>query len=125
MPTILVVDDEPAIRMFVSQVLEQNGFSVLTAHDGADAISISQLHPGKIELLITDVRMPRVDGPTLVRTLSEDGPGMPVLFMSGHCEPSELDQFETYEFLAKPFSIEMLLRAVRTMLSDLSCQLVN
>jgi two-component system, cell cycle sensor histidine kinase and response regulator CckA len=125
MPTILVVDDEPGIRMFVSQILEQNGFSVLTAPDGADAISISQSHQGEIGLVITDVRMPNVDGLTLAQALLEEDPNMPVLFMSSHYDASLMDQFEGSEFLAKPFSVDRLLEAVRTMLGELSLQLVN
>jgi two-component system, cell cycle sensor histidine kinase and response regulator CckA len=125
MPTILVVDDEPGIRMFVSQILEQNGFSVLTAHDGADAILLSQSYPGEIELVITDVRMPNVDGPTLVRTIAADDPGIPVLFMSSHYDSSLIDEFEGSEFLAKPFSIDRLLEAVRMMLGEFSLRLVS
>lgn len=125
MPTILVVDDEPGIRMFVSQILEQNGFSVLTAPDGADAISISHKHQGEIGLVITDVRMPNVDGPALAQALSEEDPNIPVLFMSSHYDASLIDQFEGSEFLAKPFSVDRLLEAVRTMLGELSLQLVN
>jgi two-component system, cell cycle sensor histidine kinase and response regulator CckA len=118
MPTILVVDDEPGICMCISQILEKNGFSVLSALDGADALSISQSHQGEIGLLITDIRMPRVDGPTLVRALSANEPGLPVLFISSHFDPSLLDEFETPEFLAKPFSIDRLLEAVRNMLGE-------
>jgi two-component system, cell cycle sensor histidine kinase and response regulator CckA len=125
MPTILVVDDEPAIRMLVSQVLETNGFSVLTAQDGADAISVMQSHRGEIELLITDIRMPRVDGPALVRSLFQGECGIPVLFMSSEHDPSMLDQFETTGFLIKPFSVDRLLEAVRTILGELSLGLVN
>ena len=125
MPTILVVDDEPGIRMFVSQILEQSGFSVLTAPDGADAISISQSHQGEIGLVITDVRMPNVDGLALAQALLEDDPTMPVLFMSSHYDASLMDQFEGSEFLAKPFSVDRLLEAVKTMLGKLSLQLVN
>jgi two-component system, cell cycle sensor histidine kinase and response regulator CckA len=125
MPTILVVDDEPGIRMFVSQVLEQNGFTILTAHDGADAIAISQSHQGEIGLVITDVRMPVVDGPAFVRALSAYEPGVPVLFMSSYYDPEALDQFETSEFLAKPFSIDELLESVKALLPDLNLLLVN
>jgi two-component system, cell cycle sensor histidine kinase and response regulator CckA len=118
MPTILVVDDEPGICMLISQVLEQNGFSVLTAHNGVDAIAISQSRRGDLELVITDVRMPKGDGPTFARALSAAAPGIPVLFMSSQYDPAQLDQFETSEYLAKPFSIDGLLEAVRTLLPD-------
>ena len=125
MPTILVVDDEPAIRVFISQILEDNGFSVLTAHDGEDAMSVTLLHREHIGLLITDVRMPRVDGPSLARALSAEAIDIPVLFMSSYYDPSLLDQFESSEFLAKPFTVERLLDTVRTMLGEPSLQLVS
>jgi two-component system, cell cycle sensor histidine kinase and response regulator CckA len=125
MPTVLVVDDEPGICMLISQILEQNGFSVLVAHNGADAILISQSHQSEIGLVITDVRMPKVDGPTFVRGLFADAPEIPVLFMSDHCDPSDLDQFETSEFLAKPFSVAKLMEVVRTMLPEPDLHLVN
>jgi CheY-like chemotaxis protein len=125
MPTVLVVDDEPGICMLISQILEQNGFSVLVAHNGADAILISQSHQSEIELVITDVRMPKVDGPTFVRDLFADAPTIPVLFISDHCDPSDMDEFATSEFLAKPFSVEKLLEVVRTMLPEPDLHLVN
>jgi len=125
MPTILVVDDEPGIRMFISQILQDNGFSVLTAHDGEDAMSITLLHRGQIGLLITDVRMPRVDGPSLARALSAEDIDIPILFMSSYYDPSLLEQFGSSEFLAKPFTVERLLDTVRTMLGEPSLQLVS
>ena len=118
MPNILVVDDEPMICQFVAAALRQKGFSVLTAANGEEAIAVSHRHRGDIRLLITDVKMPVMDGPTLVRVLSEDAPGLPVLFMSAHCSSSDLEQFEGSEFLSKPFSVEKLLEEVRMLMAE-------
>lgn len=115
---ILIVDDEPIIRALLEVVLQQAGFRVLTAGSGGDAIAISQSHQGEIELLITDITLPGMNGWALARTLVEDDPDLAVLFMSGGCDASELDQYERSEFLAKPFSLVRLLAEVR----NLVCQ---
>ena len=125
MPTILVVDDEPGIRMLISQILEQNGFTVLTAQDGADAVSVSHSHPGEIGLVITDVPVSRSCSPTFVRAMSAEDAAIPVLFMSSYYDPSMLDQLDASLFLAKPFTIERLLDAVRAMLPDLCPEMIN
>jgi two-component system, cell cycle sensor histidine kinase and response regulator CckA len=117
-PMILVVDDEPAIGMLIELALKQKGFSVLTANSGADAISISRSHRGQIQLVITDVMMPEMDGPSLVKVLAADDPGIGVLFMSGYCNPSDLFQIEGSEFLPKPFSIDRLIAEVGAMLGE-------
>jgi DNA-binding response OmpR family regulator len=115
---ILIVDDEPIIRALLEVVLQQAGFRVMTAGCGGDAIAISQSHQGEIELLITDISLPGMNGWTLARTLVEDEPDLAVLFMSGGCDAAELDQCGRSEFLAKPFSLVRLLAEVR----NLMCQ---
>jgi len=117
LPNILVVDDEPTICQFVAAALRQKGFSVLTAANGEEAIAVSHRYRGDIRLLITDVKMPVMDGPTLVRVLSADAPGLPVLFMSAHCDASDLEQLEGLECLSKPFSVNKLLKEVRTLIA--------
>jgi CheY-like chemotaxis protein len=69
--TILVVDDEPAICKLVGLALEQEGFQVLRAENGFDAIGLSESHSGEIDLLVSDVTMPGMDGPTLAGKLLE------------------------------------------------------
>jgi two-component system cell cycle sensor histidine kinase/response regulator CckA len=125
MQMILVVDDEPVICGLIERVLRQKGFWVVTAANGADALSISESYRGEIELLITDVRMPGMDGPTLVRQLSAIEPGVPVLFMSGDCDPSDLEPFECSDFLAKPFSLDRLVEEVECLISEPRCRAVN
>jgi len=72
------------IRQFVAAALRHKGFSVLTAANGEEAIAVSNLHSGDLLMVITDVKMPIMDGPALIRLLSADIPGIPVLFMSAH-----------------------------------------
>src|SRR5215475_4449438 len=84
-PSILVVDDEPMVCEFVAAALRHKGFSVLTAANGEEAIAVSSRHSGDILLIITDVKMPIMDGPALIRFLSAGTPDIPVLFMSAYC----------------------------------------
>jgi two-component system, cell cycle sensor histidine kinase and response regulator CckA len=125
MTMILVVDDEPMICDFVSRALQRQGFSVVTATNGADALSISQSHRGEIELVIADVRMPHMDGPTFAKNLYASDPDIPLLFMSGQYDPSDLDPFEDAEFLPKPFSIERLVEEVGSLIPGTKRRAVN
>jgi two-component system cell cycle sensor histidine kinase/response regulator CckA len=115
MPLILVVDDEPAIRALIACALEQKGFSVLTSDNGLNAMSIFRTCRGEIGLVITDVGMPGMDGPTLARALLADDPSLPILFISAQHNPKGLDQFVYSEFLAKPFSLDLLVSKVRAL----------
>ena len=116
MPTVLVVDDEPLIRKMVALVLEQNGFRVLIAGGGPEAIRIWQSHTGDIDLLISDVLMPAMDGPTLAAELRAYNPALPVLLMSGSSGPA--DDCGRFPFLSKPFSMATLLLAVRCLVTE-------
>jgi two-component system, cell cycle sensor histidine kinase and response regulator CckA len=118
MQTILIVDDEPVIRALLEIVLHRAGFTVLSAGCGCDAISISQLHPGEIALLITDITLPGMTGWTLARELVQVDPDIPVLFISGGCTQSDFDCFGRAEFLAKPFSLSTLLVEVQNLLTE-------
>jgi DNA-binding response OmpR family regulator len=115
MAIILVVDGEPAIRALIACALQQKGFSVLTSGDSLSAITILRSCRGEIGLVITDIGMTKLDGATLARALLADDPGLPILFISAHNNPPGLDQFERPEFLAKPFSLDLLLSKVRAL----------
>ena len=78
MSTILVVDDEPLVLGMVAMMLEEGGHSVMTAGSGADAINLWRSHRGGIDLLVSDVRMPVMDGCTLANALQEESPNLPV-----------------------------------------------
>ena len=113
-PTVLVVDDEPMLREMVAQMLENDGFSVLTAGNGPDAIDLSRSHQGEIDLLVSDVRMPLMDGCTLANHLQAENPALPVLLMSGYCENET--RRSRFPMLPKPFSMKSLLGVVRDLL---------
>lgn len=115
MPIILVVDDEPAIRALIACALQQKGFSVLTSADGRTALSILRSCRGEIGLVITDMGPPEADEPTLARTLLADDPGLPILFLSARQTPPRLDRIERSGFLAKPFSLDVLVSKVRAL----------
>ena len=119
--TILLVEDEDVVRTLGIRVLERAGFRVLAAADAADAFSIAAGHEGPIDLLLTDVVMPRVLGPELARQLVLLRPGLRVLFTSGYTAtgagltsslPSDA------RFIDKPFSPSGLVSAVRAALDD-------
>ena len=113
MATVLVVDDEPAIRRLIGLVLQEGGFRVLSAEDGLDALRVAELHRGEIDLLVSDVRMPGMDGPTLARKLLSVDPDLPVLFISGYWEDGPLPGDEHFPVLSKPFPLALLLSTVR------------
>ena len=119
--TILLVEDEDAVRYVVERMLTLKGYSVLTAHDGKGALKICQSHPGPIHLLLTDVAMPAMGGRELAEQLSAAHPQMKVLFMSGHSEDGMLRRGireSTINFIQKPFRTEQLLEKVRKLLGD-------
>lgn len=115
MATVLVVDDEPLMRSMMSQILQMEGFSVLTADCAAQALSIFRSHPSRIDLLITDIVMPGMNGMALAATLQAECPGLPVLLMSGYCDVQQMDK--RFEFIEKPFSLADLLTRVRHLVS--------
>ncbi|PWT92786.1 MAG: hypothetical protein C5B56_01800 [Proteobacteria bacterium] len=117
---ILIVDPDPAVRSLIAVALEQHGFPTLIAATAAEAVTISQSRRGRIALLIADAVMPEMGGRELANAVSEDQPGIPVVFTSAqHCPPGLL-QFEYSEFLPKPFSIEAMLRKVRGLIEKVS-----
>ena len=112
--TVLLVEDEPMVRTVAERALTRHGYKVLTAANGEDALAI--LGRGDpVDLLISDVVMPLMDGPTMVREARKDHPDLPILFMSGYAEEQlrksiDIDQMA---FLPKPFSVQELAKAVR------------
>jgi len=118
--TILLVDDEKALRKLGKRVLSAAGYRVLEASDGAMALRIAAEEVGEIDLVLTDVEMPTLGGRGMVDELHELSPGMRVLFMSGYTDNEILRRgIRTSEtdFLQKPFTAEALCAAVRAVLS--------
>ena len=112
--TILVVDDDAAIRSLILDVLESAAFRVLTAATGAQALVESEAEAGPIHLLLTDVLMPDVNGPELFRRLRTRRPEMRVLYMTG-LEDAYTDDPAWFEVpvIHQPFTVASLFAAVR------------
>jgi CheY-like chemotaxis protein len=117
--TVLLVEDEQAVRKLSRFVLESSGYMVLEASGGPDALAIAQSHAGAIDLLVTDVVMPRMSGRQLANALGQLRPATRVLFMSGYTDEAILRHGVTEAspgFLQKPFSPIGLARKVREVL---------
>ena len=117
--TILVVDDEGAVRRACARALGGDGFDVLTAENGREALALAEAQGDGIHLALVDVLMPEMTGPELARELSARWPRIKVLFMSGY-DSEEAGRAGATEpaapFLGKPFSAEVLRRKVREVL---------
>ena len=113
--TILVVEDEPAVRQLVAVALERAGYRVFEARDGEKALALFEANEPAIDLLLTDLRMPQMDGTELVRLLRARAPNLKVICVSGY-PGTGADLSLTEHFLAKPFSKTDLLNKVREVL---------
>jgi len=112
---ILLVEDEAAVRTFSQRALANKGYEVLCAEDGEVALKLFEEEAnGKIDLIITDVVMPGIDGPSLVRKIRENNPDIKIIFMSGYTEDKLKDDMDdnTY-FLPKPFTLKVLAAKVK------------
>ena len=114
---ILVADDEPLVRNLVTLSMQWDGYLVLSAADGHEALELSRKYAGTIDLVITDVQMPRMNGSDLCSHLLEERPGIKVLMMSGADMNEIISQNANMPFLPKPFNGEMLRARVRTILA--------
>jgi two-component system cell cycle sensor histidine kinase/response regulator CckA len=122
--TILVVEDEDAVRQMTTRVLIQQGYSVLAAGNGTDGLALARGHDGPIHLLVTDVVMPEMGGLELVQRLAEIRPSTRVIYMSGYAEGDKLQpgiRDSDVPFLQKPFSGESLILRVREALDRAAC----
>jgi CheY-like chemotaxis protein len=121
--TVLVVEDQDGIRDIVRESLRRNGYKVLIAADGNEALQMASAYPDPIHLLVTDLVMPNIGGRELAQRLTPLRPRMKVLFMSGYSEHSALDgenedMDPSATVLQKPFSLDALARNVRRVLDE-------
>ncbi|MDQ8173505.1 MAG: ATP-binding protein [Gemmatimonadota bacterium] len=122
--TILLVEDEDSVRVVATGALERRGYRVLAAADGEAAIAISRAFPGRIDMLVSDVVMPGLNGRELAEQLEIMRPGLRVLFVSGYTDDAVLRtgiSMDERTFLQKPFTSLDLARRVRAVL-DLPAQ---
>ena len=117
--TVLLVEDEDMVRAVAERALVRQGYTVLTAENGEAALDLLETS-GRPDLLISDVMMPLMDGPTMVRRVRERYPDLPVLFMSGYAEEQlrKSIDLDNVAFLAKPFSVQQLAEAARDVLAS-------
>jgi CheY-like chemotaxis protein len=120
--TILLVEDEPGLRAAAADFLRANGYTILEAHNGDEALAVASRTEGQIDLLLTDVIMPGMtSGPELARRILELRPGIHVLYMSGYTENIALQHGIVNlasQFLQKPFSLHLLGKKIREILDS-------
>ena len=115
--TIVVVEDDPAVRQFLRRTLERSGYTVVEAMNAGEALLIFETHEGAIDLMISDVVMPRMTGPQLAARLRALRPELRVILLSGYSEDRvEPDEALHDTFLSKPIAVDALLRRVREVL---------
>ena len=119
--TVLVVDDEASIRVITSQTLQTFGYRVLTATDGADALSVYVQNKNNIAVVLTDMMMPYLNGVAMFNALKRINPDVKVIGTSGQNQNGEgaIPSIEDIKyFLPKPYTAAALLRLLKTILAD-------
>lgn len=117
--TILVAEDEQGVRSLTREVLEKYGYTVLEAANGEEALALAEGHDGPLDLLLSDVVMPRMGGPELAQALLQRRPSLRVLYMSGYTEHPMVRRGVVdsgVAFLQKPFTPTSLVSRVREVL---------
>jgi len=114
--SILLVEDEEAVRAFAARALASRGYTVHEAASGLEALEVMKEVDGKVDLVVSDVVMPELDGPSLLRELRKTQPDLKIIFVSGYAEDAfkkNLPEGEEFQFLPKPFSLKQLAVAVK------------
>ena len=119
--TILLVEDEEAVRAFAARALASRGYTVHEASSGTEALEVMEETGGTIDLVVSDVVMPEMDGPTLLVELRKTRPDLKIIFVSGYAEDAfeeNLPAHEKFFFLPKPFTLKQLATTVKDVLSS-------
>jgi two-component system, cell cycle response regulator CpdR len=128
MARILIAEDEDGLRTLVARALSQDGHAVVTANDGAEALDLLTREQGAFELLLTDIRMPIMDGIALALAAARDHPHVAILLMTGYADQRErasgLDAL-IHDVIAKPFSLATIRGAVRDAIAAASTRQVH
>jgi two-component system cell cycle sensor histidine kinase/response regulator CckA len=118
--TILLVEDEEGLRGLNARGLTSRGYTVLEAGNGVEAIEVIESHGGAVDLVVSDVVMPEMDGPTMATRLRERNPELKIIFVSGYAEDAfekNLPEGAQFDFLAKPFTLKQLVAQVKETMS--------
>jgi two-component system cell cycle sensor histidine kinase/response regulator CckA len=118
--TILLVEDEEGLRALNARGLSSRGYTVLEAGNGVEAIDVLEKYGGKVDLVVSDVVMPEMDGPTLLRELRSRDPSLKIIFVSGYAEDAfqkHLPADGKFGFLPKPFTLKQLVAEVKQTLA--------
>jgi two-component system cell cycle sensor histidine kinase/response regulator CckA len=114
--TILLVEDEEGLRSLNARGLRSRGYTVIEASNGIEALEALEARDGAIDLVVSDVVMPEMDGPTLLRAMRGRNPDLKIIFVSGYAEDAfakSLEENEKFDFLAKPFALSALVAKVK------------
>jgi two-component system cell cycle sensor histidine kinase/response regulator CckA len=114
--TILLVEDEEGLRSLNARGLRSRGYSVIEASNGVEALEALEEQSGAIDLVVSDVVMPEMDGPTLLKTMRQRNPDIKIIFVSGYAEDAfekSLPENQQFAFLPKPFTLSQLVAAVK------------
>jgi two-component system, cell cycle sensor histidine kinase and response regulator CckA len=114
--TILLVEDEEGLRSLNARGLRSRGYTVVEASNGIEALEALEERDGAIDLVVSDVVMPEMDGPTLLRSMRKRNPNLKIIFVSGYAEDAfakSLEENEKFDFLAKPFALSALVAKVK------------
>ncbi len=117
---ILLVEDEEAVRAFASRALASRGYTVLEADTGVDALRVVEWRAAPIDLIVSDVIMPEMDGPTMLTELRRRGLNAKVIFVSGYADDAfarNLPEGQEFLFLPKPFTLKQLIETVKSAMS--------
>ena len=118
--TVLLVEDEEGLRALNARGLASRGYTVLTAGNGVEALEELERSEGKVDLVVSDVVMPEMDGPTLLKEMRKTNPDLKMIFVSGYAEEAfqkNMPAGEQFAFLAKPFTLKALVEAVKETLA--------
>jgi two-component system cell cycle sensor histidine kinase/response regulator CckA len=116
---VLLVEDEDVVRQVAARALSRQGYEVLEAGTGVEALEVMAREKGRVDIVVSDVIMPEMDGPTLLKELRKTNPGLKFIFISGYPDDAfkkSLDENEAYTFLPKPFTLPQLAAKVKEQL---------
>ena len=114
--TILLVEDEEGLRSLNARGLRSRGYSVIEASNGVEAMEALEEKNGAVDLVVSDVVMPEMDGPTLLKAMRDRNPDLKIIFVSGYAEDAfekSLPENQQFAFLPKPFTLSQLVAAVK------------